>query len=194
MRMRRKRRRQRSFADLELEAQGVSHEPVLQCLGAFLDKHAKLLDAVHRDLVRGLKNAKTGRVGLSAEQVLRSVLLQRIKDWDYRELRDRIADGYMLRCFTGFGSSPVPKHQAFHRSFCRLQPQTMRRLNEAVVAVAVEMGIEDARWLRADTTVVETNIHFPTDSALLWDTVRVLTRLATELVQQLPELPERFAN
>ena len=192
--MRRKRRRQRSFADLELEAQGVSLEPVLQCLGAFLDKHAKLLDAVHRDLVRGLKNAKTGRVGLSAEQVLRSVVLQRIKDWDYRELRERIADGYTLRCFTGFGSSPVPKHQAFHRSFCRLQPQTMRRLNEAVIAVAVELGIADARWLRADTTVVETTIHFPTDSALLWDTVRVLTRLATDLLEQLPQLPERFAN
>jgi IS5 family transposase len=194
MRMRRKRRRQRSFADLELEAQGVSLEPVLQSVGRFLDQHAEVLDAVHRDLVRGLKNTKTGRVGLSAEQVLRSVLLQRIKDWDYRELRERIADGYTLRCFTGFGSSPVPKHQAFHRSFCRLQPQTMRRLNEAVVAVAVELGIENARWLRADTTVVETNIHFPTDSALLWDTVRVLTRLATEVLEQLPQLPERLAN
>lgn len=194
VRMRRKRRRQRSFADLELEAQGVALEPVLQWLGRFLDQHAELLDAVHRDLVRGLKSPKTGRVGLSAEQVLRSVLLQRIKDWDYRELRERIADGYTLRCFTGFGSAPVPKHQAFHRSFCRLQPQTLRRLNEAVVAVAVELGIEDARWLRADTTVVETNIHFPTDSALLWDSVRVLTRLATELLEQLPKLGAPFAN
>jgi len=192
--MRRKRRRQRSFADLELEAQGVSLEPVLQSLSTFLDQHAELLDVVHRDLVRGLKNAKTGRVGLSAEQVLRSVLLQRIKDWDYRELRERIADGYTLRCFTGFGSAPVPQHQAFHRSFCRLQSQTMRRLNEAVVAVAIELGIEDAQWLRADTTVVETTSHFPTDSALLWDTVRVLTRLATALLEQLPQLPERFAN
>ena len=192
--MRRKRRGQRSFADLELEAQGVALDPVLQCVSRFLDQHAELLDAVHRDLVRGLKNAKTGRVGLSAEQVLRSFVLQRIKDWDYRELRERIADGYTLRGFTGFGSSRVPKHQAFHRSFCCLQPQTLRRLNEAVVAVAVEMGIEDARWVRADTTVVETTIHFPTDSALLWDTVRVLTRLATAVVEHLPQLPAHFSN
>lgn len=192
--MRRKRSGQRSFADLELEAQGVSLDPVLQCLSRFLDQHAVLLDAVHRDLVRGLKNAKTGRGGLTAEQVLRSLVLQRIKDWDYRELRERIADGYTLRGFTGFGSARVPKHQAFHRSFCCLQPQTLRRLNEAVVAVAVEMGIENARWVRADTTVVETTIHFPTDSTLLWDTVRVLTRLCTQVLEQLPKLPERFSN
>jgi IS5 family transposase len=63
-----------------------------------------------------------------------------------------------------------------------------------VVAAAVTMGIEDGTQLRVDTTVVQTNIQFPTDSKLLWDCVRVLTRLVERLVEQLPQLSERFHN
>ena len=104
-------------------------------------------------------------------------MLQRVKAWDLRELRERIADGYTLRRFTTFDSQPVPKHDAFHRAFCRLTPATVRALNDAVLQAAVGLGLEDGRHLRVDTTVVETDIHWPTDSTLLWDAVRVLTRL-----------------
>lgn len=70
----------------------------------------------------------------------------------------------------------------------------MRALNEAVVAAAVAIGMEDGSRLRVDTTVVETNIQFPTDSKLLWDCVRVLTRLLERLVEQLPSRSGRFHN
>src|ERR671918_549036 len=99
------------------------------------------------------------------------------KAWDLRELRERIADGYTLRRFTTFEARPVPKHDAFHRAFCRLTPATVRALNDAVIQAAVALGLEDGARLRVDPTVVETDIHWPTDSALLWDGVRVLTRL-----------------
>ena len=186
-------RRQRSFADLEFIAQGVL-DPVLERLGAFLDRHAGLVDLVHRDLVRGLKRPRTGRRGLSAEQALRALLLQRIKDWDLRELRERIADGFTLRQFAAFWSDRVPSHQSFHRAFVRLTPETMQGINRAVVMAAVDLGVEDGKRLRVDTTMVETNIHWPTDSELSWDCVRVLTRLAKSVLEQIPGLPERFAN
>jgi IS5 family transposase len=185
--------RQRSFADLEFIAQGVL-DPVLERLSAFLDRHAGLVDLIHRDLVRGLKRPKTGRRGLSAEQALRALLLQRIKDWDLRELRERIADGFTLRQFTAFWSDRVPSHQAFHRAFVKLTPETMQAINRAVVMAAVDLGVEDGKRLRVDTTMVETNIHWPTDSELSWDCVRVLTRLAKAVLEEIPELPERFAN
>ena len=68
-------------------------------------------------LEQGLKNPGSGRSGLSAQQVLRSLILMRVKNWNYRELRERIADGYTLRQFTDFNCQPVPKHDAFNRAF-----------------------------------------------------------------------------
>ena len=74
-----------------------------------------------------------------------------------------------LRSFTQFNSHPVPKHDAFNRAFNRLTPATMAAINQLVVQAAVELGLEDGKQLRVDTTVVETNIHYPTDATLLWD-------------------------
>ena len=71
------------------------------------------MSLVYTDLVRGLKRPRTGRDGLSAVRVLRAFVLQRVKAWDLRELRERIADGYTLRRFTTFDGQPVPKHDAF---------------------------------------------------------------------------------
>ena len=85
-----------SFADLEFLDQGLRLEPMLQAISDFIDKHGHLVDKVRRDLKCGLKNPRTGRSGLSAQQVLRSLVLQRVKNWNYRELRERISDGYTL--------------------------------------------------------------------------------------------------
>ena len=176
-----------SFADLEFLDQGVRLEPMLQAISVFIDEHGHLIDKVRRDLYRGLKNPMTGRNGLTAQQVLRSFVLQRVKNWDYRELRERIADGYTLRRFARFYSQLVPKHDAFNRAFNRLTPATLEVINELVVKSAVALGLENGKKLRVDTTVVETDIHHPTDSTLLWDTVRVVTRLVGNLDNLLPQ-------
>jgi IS5 family transposase len=190
----RPRTRPLTFADFELRSQGVVLDTTLQALADFLDEHAELVTLVHQDLVRGLTRPRTGRDGLSAAQVLRAFVLQRVKAWDLRELRERIADGYTLRLFTTFDSQPVPKHDAFHRAFCRLSPGTVRALNDAVVEAAVALGLEDGAQLRVDTAVVETDIHWPTDSTLLWDAVRVLTRLVKRLGEHVPSALNGFAD
>ena len=193
--------RQMSFADLELLRQGVRLEPLLRAICDFLDKQPALVERVRRDLVRGLKQPDHGRRGLTAAQVLRALVLMRVKDWDYRELRERIADGITLRAFTNFYCEEVPKHDAFNRSFNRLTPATLKAINELVVEAAVKLGVEDGtkrvrygglrtwrlicRVLRVDTMVVETDIHHPTDNTLLWDVVRVLTRLLGRLAEAL---------
>jgi transposase, IS5 family len=183
-----------SFADLALHRQGVRLDPILQAISDLIEDHPELVERVRQDLERGLKNARTGRSGLTAPQVLRSLTLQRVKNWDYRELRERIADGYTLRQFAGFYTQPVPKHDAFQRAFNRLTPQTLQALNESVVQAAVTLGLEEGKKLRVDTTVVETDIHYPTDSTLLWDTVRILTRLVGRLDEALPQGVKGFTN
>jgi IS5 family transposase len=174
-----------SFADIELLRQGLRLEPFLQAICDFLDKQPALIERVRRDLVRKLKEPDKGRRGLTAPQVLRALVLMRVKNWDYRELRERIADGLTLRQFTDFYCAKVPKHDAFNRSFNRLTPATLKAVNDLVVEAAVKLGLEDGSKLRVDTTVVETDIHHPTDNTLLWDVVRVLTRLLGRLAEAL---------
>src|SRR4029077_20814035 len=146
------------------------------------------------DLRRGLKNADTGRNGLTAQQVLRSLILMRVKNWDYRELRERIAAGYTLRAFTEFHGQPVPKHDAFQRAFVRPRPQTLMAVNELLVQAAVALGLEDGKTLRVDTTVVQTDVHHPTDNTLLWDVVRVITRLVGCLAEAAQQRFREFHN
>ncbi len=70
----------------------------------------------------------------------------------------------------------------------------MQAINQAVVQAAVQLGLEDGKQLRIDTTVVETNIHYPTDATLLWDTVRTVTRLVDKLHEELPRGVQGFTN
>lgn len=183
-----------SFADWELLQQGILLEPLLQSISEFLDDHEEMIEAVRRDLERGLKNPGTGRGGLTPPQVLRSLVLMRVKNWNYRELRERITDGYTLRQFTDFYCQPVPKHDAFNRAFNRLTPETLQVVNELVVQAAVDVGLEDGQKLRVDTTVVQTDIHYPTDGTLLWDAVRVVTRLVLRLNTAVQQRIQGFRN
>jgi len=182
-----------SFADWELLQQGISLEPLLQSISDFLDENEEMIEAVRRDLERGLKNPATGRNGLTPSQVLRSFVLKSVKNWDYRELRERIADGYTLRQFTEFYCQPVPKHHAFNSAFHRLTPETVKAINELVDA-AVDLGLEDGNTLRVDCTVVQTDIHHPTDNTLLWDVVRVVTRLVGRLKKAVQKRIRGFHN
>jgi IS5 family transposase len=183
-----------SFADLEFSHQGVSLDPILEAISTLLKEQEEMIEHVRGDLQRGLKNPATGRNGLTPEQVLRALVLKQVKNWDYRELRERIADGYTLRSFTQFLSQPVPKHDAFNRAFNRLTPETLRMVNNLLVETAVELGLEDGKQLRVDTTVVQTDVHHPTDNTLLWDTVRVVTRLVGQLGKAMGQALKGFRN
>ncbi len=178
--------RQVTFAEAELKARVVL-DRTLRVVSDLLDREQGLVRKVYEDLVRGLKQPKTGRDGMNPERVLRSFILSRVKDWDLRELRERIADGFSLRLFTKFLAGHVPSHQTFNRAFNRLTPDTLHALNQAVVKAALALNVEDGKKLRIDTTVVETNIHYPTDCTLLWDTVRVISRGMRSLREELPD-------
>jgi IS5 family transposase len=183
-----------SFADLEFLSQGIHLDPVLEQILEFVTRNAALVETVRQQLDEGLKEPQTGRRGLTAEQTILSLILMRVKNWDYRELAERIADGYTLRQFSRFNSNPVPKHDAFNRAHNRLTSALVERINDLVIAAAVAAKLEDGNALRVDSTVVETNIHWPTDATLLWDAVRVLTRLIGRLREIVGKDMPRFPN
>jgi transposase, IS5 family len=183
-----------SFADWELMQQQSTLDPLLAAISGFLDREEELIERIRRDLQRGLKRPTMGRGGLTPAQVLRSLILMRVKSWDYRELRERIADGYSLRQFTHLYAQAVPQHYAFNRAFNRLTPESLQYINELIVQMAVDLGLEDGDRLRVDTTVVQTEIHHPTDNTLLADTVRVITRLVGRLGEIVPRGVASFHN
>lgn len=186
--------RQDSFADAELRQQNAGRNAKLETIAKLLDSQRQLIEKVAADLRTGLKKPRTGRTGLNPFQVLRAFVLQRIEDLDLRSLSERIADGISWRIFTGFDAQPVPRHHAFNRAFNRLQAETVRQINDEVVSWAVEAGLENGKRARVDTTVVETDIHFPSDSSLLWDCVRVITREVKQLGEDAPKAVRRFKD
>jgi IS5 family transposase len=100
-----------------------------------------------------------------------------VRDWSYEELSREVRANLVYREFTRIGGAKVPDDKTMGRLGRQLGPEVVAKLHDRVVAIARQNRVATGRKLRVDTTVVETNIHYPTDSSLLGDGVRVLTRI-----------------
>ena len=147
-------------------------------MSAVLDANPEVLRRVHADLLRQRKaDARLGREGMTAEQVVRAALVKQMFGCSYDELAFRLGDSLVLRGFCRLSPSCAPpKRSALQANIVSIRSETWEAMNKALVLYARERKIEDGRWMRTDTTVVESNIHHPLDSSLLFDGVRVLTR------------------
>jgi IS5 family transposase len=110
--------------------------------------------------------------------------MKHLKGWSFRELEREVRSNLVYRRFTRFDADPTPNYSTFSRCFALLGPDLTQRVHERVVAKAREEKVARGRRLRTDTTVVESNIHYPTDSSLLGDGVRVLTRSLQGIAKQ----------
>jgi IS5 family transposase len=161
--------------------------------GRILDEHPELGELVQRDLV-GDRRADTGRRGLGGDQVLRIALLKQIHGLSYRELEFHLQDSDAFRAFVGLGFRDRPSYQALQANLKAIRPETWEAVHRVLVGVAQAEGIERGRVIRGDTTVVEANVHEPSDSELLWDGVRVATRLMKRMATHCPSLRQHFRD
>ena len=135
-----------------------------------------LLDMIREALgTRSPRSRKTGRKGMAPDRVLRCAVLMTLKGWSLRDLEREVRFNIMYRRFTHFDETPIPKHCTFSRTFAVLSPEIVEKIHEHIVLQARAIGAAPGRKLRTDTTVTETNVHYPTDSGLLSDGARVLT-------------------
>jgi IS5 family transposase len=142
----------------------------------------KLLDLVYEALVRRHPKSRTrGRLGAPAEIVLRMLLLKHIRNWSFDVVEREVRPNLLYREFTRVYAGKVPDSKALGRQALALGPEVIEQIHQRVVEMAVENKIVQGRKMRVDTTVVETNIHYPTDSSLLGDGNRVLTRLMKKI-------------
>jgi IS5 family transposase len=137
----------------------------------------ELVTTVFEALARRRPKSRTrGRHGTPAEVVLRLLLLKHIRNWSYGVLEREVRTNLVYRDFTRVGASKVPDSKSMGRWGLALGPEEVAKIHARVVAIAQEKQVVKGRKMRLDTTVVETNIHYPTDSNLLGDGVRVLIR------------------
>jgi transposase, IS5 family len=123
------------------------------------------------------KSRSRGRPGVPAEVVLRLLILKHVRNWSYAVLEREVRANLVYRNFTRVGGAKMPDAKTMGRWGVALGPDVVKQLHDRMVKIAREQGVIAGRRLRVDTTVVETNIHHPTDSTLLGDGVRVLTRV-----------------
>ncbi len=157
------------------------HARELERMSAVLDGLPDATHLVHADLVRPGTKPDKGRKGVTAEQVVRALVIKQMNAFSYEELAFHLADSSCYRwfCRLGIGDS-APKKSTLQKAMKRIRVETLDAINQMVVKHAAERRIERGDKVRTDCTVVETNIHHPTDSSLLWDCVRVLTRLMSD--------------
>lgn len=186
--------RQLHLIDSFFPLENLERDPKLAQIALVLERRPDLLRAVQRDLSHGLARPRGGRRGVTAEQALRFAILQKLYDCSYRDLRARLADSLYLRHFAGFGWHPIPSHQAIHQAIKKVSPKTTETLNQLVIDAAQELGLEDGTRAISDTTVVESHIHPPTDSGLLYDCVQALSRRVGRLGQLDGRLTQSFVN
>jgi transposase, IS5 family len=158
----------------------------LCAMSAALDGNVGVLRRVHADLLRPRKaDAKQGREGMTAEQVVRAALVKQMFEFSYEELSFHLGDSLALRGFCRLSPTGLPpKKSTLQANIASIRPETWEATNKALVLFARERKVEDGRWMRTDTTVVESNIHHPLDSSLLFDGVRVLTRTLVRAHQE----------
>src|SRR3974377_1839736 len=125
---------------------------------------------------RRLRSKDFGRPGIAPDRLLRSVVLKHLKSWSFGELEYELRHSLLYRRFTRFFEDPIPDHTSFSRTFALFGPEGTRQIHERVIPKATPLKLAPGRKLRVDTTAVETNIHYPTDSSLLADSLRVMTR------------------
>jgi IS5 family transposase len=171
------RRVQRTFGDgFVEEALGDVPEAWMPHADALLDDD-QLLATVYDALgTRHPLSRTRGRRGAPAEMVLRLLMLKHLRHWSYATLEREVRTNLMYRAFTRVGGGKVPDAKTMGRWGLALAPAVVEQFHERIVAIARDAQIVEGRRMRVDTTVVETNIHYPTDSSLLGDGVRVLTR------------------
>jgi transposase, IS5 family len=159
------------------EAIGDSWEPWMLHADQILEDE-QLVNVVYEALLRRHPKSRTrGRLGTPAEIVLRMLLLKHIRNWSFGVLEREVRTNLLYREFTRVCAGKVPDAKSLGRQALALGPEVIQQLHQRMVELAVKNQVVQGRKMRVDTTVVETNIHYPTDSSLLGDGDRVLTRL-----------------
>jgi transposase, IS5 family len=158
-------------------------EDWMDCADRILDDDA-IVTAVYEALgKRHPKSRSRGRRGAPAEMVLRLLVLKHVRNWSYDVLEREVRANLVYRDFARVGGGKMPDAKTMGRWGLAVGPEAIKQVHERMMTIAQDQGVVQGRRMRVDTTVVETNVHYPTDSSLLGDGVRVLIRTMKKITE-----------
>ena len=174
-------------AESLMEAWMKEADPILEDEG--------LLNLVYEQLGRRHpQSRKRGRNSTPSEVVLRLMVLKHVRTWSYEVLEREVKANLVYRMFTRIGTETVPDAKTLGRLGRALGSKIVEQIHQRLVEIACQRHVVEGRKMRLDTTVTEVNIHYPTDSSLLGDGTRVLTRIMKQISELVGEQGTRLRD
>lgn len=165
----------------------------LEAMSKIIEANSDILDSIHKDLIAYRDNTM-GRKGLNADQVFRSVILKQYHGLSYDDLEFHPSDPFTFRAFARIEHNQFPKKSALQSNIKSISASSWDKINRILVDYSRQQNIEKANLVRTDASDVETNIHRPTDSTLLQDGIRVITRTLARAKELKPSPDITFSN
>jgi IS5 family transposase len=158
-------------------------------IAEILERNPEVISLAHRDWSKMLSESRSGRrSGYTSEQMLRAVIVMYLEGGSYRQTVVQIENSEFLRHFVGLGPKPMMDYTFLSKAFGSLSAETWQAMNQALGGYAAKEDKITGEKLRLDTTVYETNIHYPTDGSLLWDSFRTVARILKRAQKEFSEL------
>jgi IS5 family transposase len=167
---------------LKFERSDWASNPEFGLFDTILEKHSELLQIVAVDILNGNEGSQFGRQDTpSVEQIVRAAIYKEVRNLDYRQLEYHQVDSRICEQFTRIDPWRPYSFQVLQKYISRISEDRLKELLYGINKIAITEGLEDLRSLRQDSTVVESNIHYPTNNALVWDCIKESQRLLEHL-------------
>jgi len=182
------------FNDLKLkfEHPDWSLNPEFGLIDTVLEKHPEVWEEVRQDIMEGTSSSKFGRKDIpTVEQIMRAALYKELKDQEYRELEYDQSDSRICANFIKLDERKPFSFQVFQKYISKVTEESLQTMLIGLNRLAIEEGFEDIDSIRSDSTEVKSNIHYPTNNALVWDCIKESHRLLAHLSEQTEGLSYR---
>ena len=177
------------FSDLTIkfEQPNWSKNPELGLIDTIIEKNPNLIEIIKDDVLGNNKNTSFGRGDVpSVEQIMRAAIYKELKGLDYRELAYHQEDSRICALFLKIDELRPYSFQMYQKYISRIKEASLQKLLVELNKIAINEGLEDLKKIRQDSTVVETDIHHPTNNSLVWDCIKTSHNLLEKLSEELP--------
>jgi IS5 family transposase len=170
---------------LKFEQTNWSKNPELGLIDTILEQNPGLIQQLSVDIVKGMKRSDFGRKNTpTIEQIVRAAIYKEFKSLTYRDLDYEQTDSRICATFIGIDELRPYSYQVWQKYISKIRQETLQHFLVELNKVAINEGLENLTSIRTDSTVVESNIHYPTNSALVWDCIKEAHRLLSRLAEK----------
>jgi IS5 family transposase len=177
---------------LQFEKELWALSPELAVMDTILNQHPEIYEMVKNDITMGEESSSFGRQDKpTVEQIVRAAMYKEMKSLTYRELEYAQHDSRMCSIFIKLDDRKPFSFKAYQKYISRISSESLNKVMIAINKIAMGEGLEDGKSIRTDSTVVETNIHYPTNNSLVWDCIKTIDRLLKKLKDNGVEIKPR---